>query len=96
MKYLKKTERGWVLNIYVSPNATKTEIIGTHGDRLKIKIHSPPTDGKANAELLLFLKNLLGIKQQDLHLLRGETSKQKDILITIQSEDVLNKIKNYT
>lgn len=90
---IKKIPEGWLLRVYVSPNASKSAVVGMHGDRLKIKVHAAPTDGKANLELLRFLKNELKVKLQELKIIRGETSKQKDILVVTQSQDVFDTLK---
>ncbi|MDH5805378.1 MAG: DUF167 family protein, partial [Gemmatimonadota bacterium] len=38
------------LPIHVQPRASKTEVVGLHGEAVKIRIKSPPVDGAANAE----------------------------------------------
>ena len=35
-----------ILNLHVQPGAKHNEIAGLHGDALKIKLASPPIDGK--------------------------------------------------
>jgi uncharacterized protein len=74
---------GVLVRLQIQPKASKSEVIGLIGEppRLKIKVAAPPRDGEANQELLRFLKNLLGIPLRDLELVRGETSKMKDVLI---------------
>ena len=44
-----------VFNIHVQPRASRDEITGIHGDRIKIRITAPPVDGKANEHLMRFL-----------------------------------------
>ncbi len=49
------------LRIRAKPNARKTRVIGIlEDDSLKIEIAAPPTQGKANQELLRFLQKQLG------------------------------------
>lgn len=69
------------VDIIAVPNARKTEIIGPHGDRLKIKVHAPPVDGKANEEICDFFAERLGCSRSAVSILRGETSKQKTLQI---------------
>lgn len=81
--WLQQTSEGVVLKVQAQPNASKTGIAGLHGDemlRVKIKIAAPPVDGEANEELLRYLRKK--IRQSGIHLeiLRGDTSKNKDIL----------------
>ncbi len=50
---------------------------------------TPPVDGEANEELLRFLKKKLGVPAASLTLLRGEGSRQKDVLCSALSADAL-------
>lgn len=91
MNWLKPYKNGVLICVHVVPNASSTHIVGTFGDRLKIKVSSPPVDGKTNAELLLFLKETLQIKSNEIELLRGTTSRQKDILVLNISIEAIQK-----
>jgi len=74
-----------VLMLHVQPGAKRTEVAGIHGEggaaRLKIRLAAPPVEGKANAELLRFLASAFGVGQRAVLLLRGESSRQKTVLI---------------
>jgi uncharacterized protein (TIGR00251 family) len=48
---------------------------------VKIRLNAPPVDGKANEELLRFLKTVLKKHAQKIELIRGEKSSLKDIFI---------------
>lgn len=69
------------INIYVQPGAKKTSFEGKHGDAIKIKIKSPPLDGKANDELISFLSEKLKLKRSMLEIVSGERSRNKIIYI---------------
>ena len=88
MNWAQKTKDGIVIKIHVVPNSSKTQIIGEHGDRLKIKIKAPPVDGKANEEVIDFLCEKLGIKKNQAELVAGQTSKSKNILLKIENIDL--------
>lgn len=77
-----------LLRIYVQPASSKAEVVGMHGDRLKIKVTSPPEDNRANQEVLELIRNLLGIRKSEIELIRGEKSRQKDLLIHLSPESV--------
>lgn len=70
------------LFILVVPNARKTEIIGQHDGRLKIKIHAPPVDGKANQKIIEFISDFLKVSKSQISVAKGLLSRKKNILIS--------------
>lgn len=83
MSYLSQSSGKTLIKIYVQPGASKNEIVGLYGEpvRLKLKIKAQPQDGEANAEVITFLSKTLGISKSSIEILRGHTSRQKDLLI---------------
>jgi uncharacterized protein (TIGR00251 family) len=76
-----------VLDISVSPNAKKTELVGWHDGALRIRLSAPPVDGAANDALRKWLSQELGIPQNHIELLRGATGRRKQwALDTTQTE----------
>jgi hypothetical protein len=73
---------GWLLDLHVQPGAKRTEAVGEHGGRLKLKIAAPPVDNKANAHLLAWLAAQLGVPKSSVRLVRGETSRQKTVAVS--------------
>lgn len=93
---LKQTDNGVIVNIKISPNSSKNEII-KDGENIKIKITSPPVDGKANKALIEYLSKNFKIPKTSIKILKGETSKEKVILFETKDEtkiDLLNKTFN--
>lgn len=93
---LKETKDGQVLTLRISPNASKNEIIKTR-EGIKIKITAQPIDGKANKALIEFLAKQFKVPKSYFEIIRGETSKDKSILINnIDAEKVnqINKMLN--
>lgn len=81
------------LQIKAVPNAPKSEVAGWLGDALKVKVHAPPEDGKANAELCVFLAGMLGLPKGSVRLGRGASSRSKVIEIEGMSrEKVMEKL----
>lgn len=80
--WLQETPKGVILKIVLQPRASKIEIVGPHGEppRLKIRISAPPVEGEANDALVQFLKKRLGIPAAQIEIVRGQASRQKDIL----------------
>jgi len=69
------------LELKIIPNAPRNEIAGWVGSALKIKIHAPALEGRANDELLDFLAEKLGVHRRTVTLLRGDKSRQKVVQI---------------
>ncbi len=67
------------------PNAPRSEVVGWLGDALKVKVHAPPLEGRANDELCRFLADTLGLPRRAVTILRGDTSRQK--LVRIEGFD---------
>jgi uncharacterized protein (TIGR00251 family) len=74
-----------VLRFYVQPRASRTEVVGWHGDAIKVRLAAPPVDGAANAALLTFLADILAVPRTSVHLISGNTSRRKRIAITGRS-----------
>ena len=69
------------LAIKAVPNAPRNEVVGWLGGALKIKLHAPPVEGRANEVLCEFLAETLNLPRRAVTMLRGETSRQKVIHI---------------
>ena len=69
----------------VVPRASHTALAGIVGDgpsaALKIALHAPPVEGRANAALIEFLSDLLSVRRADIAIAGGEHARTKTILI---------------
>ena len=80
MTWLNRAADGSViLTLHIQPGARKTEVVGLHGDALKIRLAAPPVDGKANAALLGFLAKACGVSKSAVELVSGDTSRAKRV-----------------
>ena len=70
------------LELKIIPNAPRNEVVGWLGAALKVKVHAPALEGRANDELLDFLAVKLGVPRRHVTLLRGEKSRQKVVRLT--------------
>lgn len=59
------------------PGARQTVVVGTLGDRLKIRVSAPPEGGKANDAIRSVLAKYLGCTPRDLELISGASSAEK-------------------
>ena len=81
-----------IVEVRVITNAKRREV-GLEGSSLRVKVTSPPQDGKANEELLDYLSAFLGVKKSQVKILRGEKVKRKTLSIPIGEEELLRRIK---
>jgi uncharacterized protein len=66
-----------VLDVRVQPRASRSEIAGVHGERLRIRLQAPPVDGKANAALVEFVAGLFAIPRARVTIVHGLTGRDK-------------------
>ncbi len=71
----------FVFAVRVIPKSSKSEIVGEMDGALKVKINAPPIDGAANAELIKILAKHFGVAKSAIEILKGQTSKTKQIKI---------------
>lgn len=92
------TERGGKvvrLSVQVVPNAPKNQIVGWHGEALKVKVAAVPEDGKANKELAKFLAKELGVAKGAVRLVAGAKSRKKVVeLEGMTGEELESRLMN--
>ncbi len=67
-----------VVDLKVTPRASRSEVTGQMSNgALKVKIAAVPEKGKANEELCRLLSGYFGVRQSDVELISGETSRTK-------------------
>lgn len=72
---------GVTIQVHAQPGAKRTEVAGLHGDSLKLRLASPPVDGKANECLIAFLARRLGVKRSQVSITRGTSSRRKTVFV---------------
>ena len=80
---LRAHPEGAVVAVRAQPGASRAAIVGVVGDELKVRVSSPPVDGRANAELLVVLADALDVKPRQLELLSGESARSKQVLVRL-------------
>lgn len=70
------------LSIRVTPKASANRIAVTEdGKHLRVYVTTVPEDGKANAAVIKLLAKALGLPKSALHIVSGETSRDKVIAV---------------
>jgi uncharacterized protein (TIGR00251 family) len=73
---------GILLDLRVSPGARRSSVEGPYGESaLKLKVADHPLDGKANAEAVRLLAEVLGVPHSDVSVVRGASSRDKVVLV---------------
>ena len=89
---IKETKDGLTVQIKISPNASKNEIVKDETG-IKIKLTAQPIEGKANKALIEFLSKQFKIAKTSIIILKGETSKDKTLLIKVSESDKITLLK---
>lgn len=71
-----------LLALKAMPNAPRNEVVGWLGDALKVKVHAPALEGRANDELCEFLADQLQLPRRAVTLAHGHKSRQKVVRIS--------------
>jgi uncharacterized protein len=78
---IEATASGVRIRLRVQPRATRTEVVGVHGDALRVRLTAPPVDGAANEALVRFLAERLGVARSMVRLVAGETARTKVVSV---------------
>lgn len=89
------------LHVKVKPGAKNNGILGLREDEngqqwLHVSITGPAEDGKANKALIAFLSRQLDVKQADIDLATGATSRLKRLVVKNTSASLLRKVQGLT
>jgi uncharacterized protein (TIGR00251 family) len=74
--------RRLTLTLHVQPGARQSEVVGLHGGALKVRIAAPAADNKANAALIEFLSETLGVQKSAIAIRHGATGRRKVVEIS--------------
>ncbi len=80
---------GSVLRVKVVPGASRSEVVGGLGDRVKIALAVPAEKGGANRALELLLAEVLNLTRRSITIASGATSPEKEVLISGMNPDEL-------
>jgi uncharacterized protein len=69
------------IKVYVQPRASKTVIVGMHGDAVHVRLAAPPVENAANEALVALVASRLGIAKRQVRILTGAASRRKTLEI---------------
>lgn len=76
------------IDLLVQSDASHDQIVGMHGDRLKVRLASPPVAGKANDHLIRLMAEYYGVPNNRVHITKGHRSRMKQICVTDPQNNV--------
>jgi hypothetical protein len=76
-----KAEEGAAFAVHIVPKSVKNEVVGKHGDALKIKLITTTVGGIANDTLINFLAQKLEIEREKVEIAAGLTSAEKMVVV---------------
>jgi uncharacterized protein (TIGR00251 family) len=68
-----------VLDVFVAPRGSRTRVMGTHDQRLKVQLAAPPTEDRANLALVQFLAGILGVARAQVEIVAGGANRCKTV-----------------
>ncbi|MDR2794615.1 MAG: DUF167 domain-containing protein [Holosporaceae bacterium] len=85
-----KSKNGVYLKVKVVPKASRNEVLGLSGDRIRVAVRAVPQNGEANEALEDVIASFLNVGRSNCSVTFGRRSSQKIIFV---AADVENKIK---
>jgi uncharacterized protein (TIGR00251 family) len=74
---LTPTEGGAVLAVHVQPGAKRTQVVGRHGDALKVRVGAPPAGDRANEAVIALVAKEFNLKASEVSVISGATTRDK-------------------
>jgi uncharacterized protein len=71
------------------PGASRDEIAGVLGGRLKVRVAAPPEGGKANRAIAMLLARAIGVKTGQISIESGQSNPEKIVRIAGCSVDLV-------
>jgi uncharacterized protein len=77
----------------VQPRSSRTEVVGVHGDEIRIRIAARPVDGAANETLIRFLAERLGVGRPAVAIVGGAGARSKTVHVSgVTRQQVANRL----
>ncbi len=68
-------------SVRVVPRSSRNQIVGVEGGALKIKLTAPPVEGAANAALVEFVAERLGVRRSVVSIISGDKARNKIVRV---------------
>lgn len=81
MNWYKQQNEKLIINLVVQAGAKRTEVVGLHEGRLKVRIRAPAQEGRANEALIKWIAKVFEVPLRQVIIQHGLHSKQKVIVV---------------
>ena len=92
---MKKKETDCVyteIDTRIIPRASRNEVVGIENGVARIRVTSPPVDGKANKAVTELLSKQLDVPKKDILIVSGEKSRNKKIRVYGKTLSEISKL----
>jgi len=88
------------LAVRLTPRASRTGLDGvvTGADgrvAVQLRVAAPPVEGAANAALIAHLAEALDLRRRDIHIVSGETARQKMVALAGDPADLSGRLARW-
>ena len=88
---IREVFEGLIIKVKIVPNSSKNDII-LEDEFIKVKVTAQPIENKANKALIEFLSKNFKIPKTSIEILKGDTSKEKTLLIKTNNDSKIKEI----
>jgi hypothetical protein len=78
--------------VRVQPRASRSEVVGVHGDALKVRLSAPPVENAANDALVELFAKVFAVSRRAVSIVAGQTSRTKLIEIDGIAEATVRRL----
>ena len=90
---IREHANGSLLFVRVVPGASSAQIVGYQGDELKVRVCSPPVDGRANEEVVRVIASALEIRSREIELVAGHSARSKQLLVALATGELRRRVQ---
>jgi uncharacterized protein (TIGR00251 family) len=81
-----------LFRVYVTPRASRSEIVGEHNGALRVRLAAAPVEGAANEELIRTLASAFGLPMKTVEIVGGHASRVKQVRVKGATGDDLARL----
>lgn len=85
--------RSCLLQLRVSPGASRSRISGWHAQALKCSVTAVAENGKANQAVIKLLAKALGLPSSGLRIVRGHSHRDKLLRVAMAADELAHRLQ---